>query len=447
MEEKKSQNDQFILDGITVVSPMYGDRKITNRMVESVLRQDLGKDNPLHIELILVDDYIEERGENGESPYDRYVSEEYKEYMEYDSEHIEIKLIKNEEHNYQGEGREIGFLAGKYDWFILLDCDDMLAPNCCDRYRHAIESYYNAVDQNGERVNKMDLACVHGLLYSFGEHGYEHIIYGDNIWVQGRCYNRQFIIENDIHFPTGTNSRQGEDYPFIRKFDYVLRHANSEVIPTMKDWNNIKIPYGEGKDCQCTAYWFPNYESLSRKDPHYGQHLAGWTMASSNSIFDFYQDFNKKHSIEDHEDEVMKHELLNMTIYSYYNFLDFLREVAATDYDPKEEDWIALRDNVKLLRTRLKTMFWDEIVDSDVYKMLNQVICYSDIRFAESWLGTFFEYMNRGFFVKINKNRRDVLDLTYKEMREYCKKLQFDGAGHEINSPQVRAWVKRHPNG
>ena len=177
------------IKGITVVSPMWGERKITDRMVFSVVHQYLGKDDPINVELILVDDYLEGRTEDDKSAYEYYTSEEFKQF--YDS-----KIIKNSEHKYQGESREIGFLAGTYDWFILVDCDDMIAPNACDRYRHIINTFYESDEQYTK--DKKDLAYVCGYLYSFGEHGYEHNIVGESIWVQSRCYNRNFIQENDI---------------------------------------------------------------------------------------------------------------------------------------------------------------------------------------------------------------------------------------------------------
>jgi hypothetical protein len=34
--------------------------------------------------------------------------------------------------------------------------------------------------------------------------------------------------------------------------------------------------------------------------------------------------------------------------------------------------------------------------------------------------------------------------MDYKEMMEYAKTLKFDQANHEIHSPQVQAWIKRH---
>lgn len=406
--------------------------RVTDRMVFSVLHQYLGKDDPLNIELVLVDDYLEGRGENDESAYEYYMSEEFKKF--YDPERISIRLIKNEEHKYQGESREIGFLAGKYDWFILVDCDDMIAPNACDRYRHIINYFYE--NDNESTENKKDLAYVCGYLYSFGEHGYENNIVGESIWVQSRCYNRNFIKENNIHFPTGLSSKQGEDYPFIRKLDYALRHS--------KTYTSVKVPYNNNVDCQATAFWFPNDESLSRKQPHYSHHLAGWTMASSNSILDYFMEYNKKHNIEEEEDEAMKHEVLNMTIYAFYNLLDFLKEVASTDYKPLKEDWNILKKSVKLLKKKLVDVFWDEIVYSDVEDMLFTVKHYSDIHFCESWFGTFYDFIEKGFYIKIGSIRKDVLELSYDEMVQYCATLEFDSANHEIHSKQVKAWKKRH---
>ena len=405
--------------GITVVSPMYGELTITNRMVFSVINQFISEDNPFKINLVLVDDYIEGRGANDESLYEYYISEDFKRF--YDPDKIEITIIKNSEHKYQGESREIGFLAGKYDYFLLIDCDDMLSPNACDRYLNIIDKYYK------ESKEDKDLACIYGYVYGFDTKGYEQKIVGESIWVQSRCYNREFIVKHGIHFPTGLNSKQGEDYPFMRKFDYALAHD--------KAYTGVKIPYNHNEDCQCTAYWFPNHNSLSRKDPHYSQHLAGWTMASSNSILDFFDEYNQKHGFVDQEDEYMKHEYLNMTIYSFYNLLDFIKEVASTDYIPLKEDWYTLRDNVKKLRKRLLEKYYEEIVYSDIEDMLYNVKHHSDCHFTECWFGNFYDYMS---------NETEILTMDYDEMLSYSHSLEFDGAHHEVHSKQVVAWKKRH---
>lgn len=408
--------------GITVVSPMWGKRDVTDRMVFSVIHQYISKRNPFKIHLVLVDDYIEGRNEKGESYYNCYLTDEFKKL--YNTKNIKITVIKNKEHKYQGESREIGFMAGDYDYFLMIDCDDMLAPNVCDRY---IDIINKATTESEENKNPAPIACIHGFVYGFDTDGYEHMIPGHSIWVQGRCYNRKFIKKYNIHFLTGDSSRQGEDYPFIRKLDYAIGHD--------KEYQVVKIPYEEGKDCQATAFWFPNENSLSRKDPHYSQHLSGWTMKSSNSILDFFDKFNKKYGFEDEEDEFMKHEYLNMCIYSFYNFLDFLKEVAITDYKPLKEDWEVLRENVSQLRKRLKNKYWNEIVYSDIEDMLYNVKHNSDVHFVESWIGNFYDYINKDCV---------LLDMSYNEMIKYCKTLEFDGALHEIHAPYVQAWSKRH---
>ena len=174
-EKKKKSPD---IKGITIVSPLYGPRSLVDRMVFSVLHQFVSKDAPYKINLVLVSDYIEKPDE-----YDYYISDEFKQF--YDSDFIQIDLIKNEEHKYQGESREIGFLAGKYDYFLLVDCDDMIAPNACDRYLDIIKK--STEDEESK------IACVYGYLYSFDTNGYEQKIIGESIWVQSRCYNRKFI--------------------------------------------------------------------------------------------------------------------------------------------------------------------------------------------------------------------------------------------------------------
>lgn len=397
--------------GITVVSPMWGDRKITDRMIFSVLHQFISEKNPYKIHLVLVDDYIEGRI-NGKSYYEYYISEEFKQF--YNPDFIEITLIINEEHKYQGESREIGFLAGKYKYFLLIDCDDMLAPNVCDKYLEVIR----------QNKKNLPLAYISGLVYGFDTELTSQIIPGDSIWVQSRCYNRDFILKHGIHFPKGLNSKQGEDYPFMMMLDYAFNHDPS--------YNMVSLITEENS--QCTAYWFPNYNSLSRQ-PHYTQHLSGWTMQSSLMIINYFEKFNEENDIVDEEDEIIKEKILNMTIYSFYNLLDFLKEVSTTDYEPKIEDWEALKNAVKKLRLKLKEKYWNEILYSSVEDELYKVKNFSDVHFTESWIGNFYDFIN---------NEQPILEMSYEEMIEYSNNLEFDEAEHEIHSPQVQAWKKRH---
>ena len=81
------------IQGITVVSPMWGTREKTDRMIASVIHQYISKANPFNIHLVLVDDYLEGRLENDESYYNYYITEDFK--NSYDNEHIKITIIKN----------------------------------------------------------------------------------------------------------------------------------------------------------------------------------------------------------------------------------------------------------------------------------------------------------------------------------------------------------------
>ena len=111
------------------------------------------------------------------------------------------------------------------------------------------------------------------------------------------------------------------------------------------------------KDFIC-GFWIPNYNSLSRQDPYYGQHLAGSTMSSSYTIYEFMKAYSDK-SGNAADDEELKQRLLNMTIYSMYNLYDFIITVASTDYKPKEVDWYLLRDYCFKLKEALKE-YYDE---------------------------------------------------------------------------------------
>lgn len=427
---------------IAVISAMYGPLTITNRMVFSVLSQFISEKNPYKIELILVDDYIEKRGKDNKSPYDIYVSDSFKKF--YDTDKITIKLIKNDEHKYQGESREIGYMSAESDWFVMIDCDDMLAPNSLDRYVFALNDFYNHEMEKPTNERKQ-LAFVYGMTYGFDTYGYTQFIEGHSIWIQGRCYNRRFIKEHDIHFGKGLASRQGEDYPFMRMLDYALNHNSQYLLLDLRREDEPMMP---------TCYWFPNENSLSRKDPHYSQHLAGWTMNSSNMILDYFEYVNDRFDVVNEEDEIMKHEVLQMNVYAFYNLLDFLHEVSVTDYEPLKEDWTVLRDNVARLRSRLKERYWDEIVYSDIEDTLYQTHHGSDCHFIESWIGNFYDYINNDVIVTVQQGEKtkkkdvgkkfNMFDMSYDEMILYSKSLKFDEARHEVHMPQVVAWEERH---
>ena len=67
--------------------------------------------------------------------------------------------------------------------------------------------------------------------------------------------------------------------------------------------------------------------------------------------------------------------------------------------------------------------------------MLHNVKHHSDVRFVESWLGTFFDYVD---------NLWSPLKMNYDQMIEYCHNLKFDAAIHCEDAEYSKAFVERH---
>jgi glycosyltransferase involved in cell wall biosynthesis len=396
-----------VTNKISAVIPAYSDISIVNNSVIGLATQWI-PDDTFQLEIIIVND-------NPEKPeqYDYYLSDGFKAVIK---DNINLQIIQNKENLGQGMSRNIGIKKASSDWVVLCDEDDIYAPNAIYRFWEILEKEYN----DGEE--KLPISVIAAPLYGFDKDGYRQLIPSNSIWVNSKLYNRRFLIKHNIWFPEGANSHRAEDYPFIRCLDYAIAHDN----------NFKRIDFNEESD---TFYWwFPNYNSRSRCDEHYGSLLAGYTMRSSNIIFDFFDKFNKTNGIDETEDEYMKHEILNMTAYSFYNFLWFIRDLACGWDDCKEEYWNTLVSAVNDLRKKL-LIYWDEIVPSDVVDMLYGIKNMSDCRFVESWIGSFEDFVENG---------HETLDMNFEQIKEYASTLEFDGANHEIHSSYVKAWEKRH---
>ena len=414
-------------DGISIVIPMYGDLKTCTKSVYSAATQCLGKLNEVHpkVEIVIMADDIEyQRGHNGASEFDYFLSDEFKRL--YDTDNVEIKIIHNLEkygdHVYQGGGRLFGMEIAKYSFCILFDSDDVLAPL-------TVRMYWDIIQKELVMKNtKKNIYKIGASFISFDSNGYYNEI-NKSIWVQEYCYNSDFFskfkLNDETIYTNKVNRKQGEDYLMCQIADYTYEH-------NMDKWVAINI------DDIGIGYWIPNYNSLSRKDPYYGQHLAGSTMNSSNTILDYMERYNEKHKIVDKEDEIFKHRVLNMTIYGYFNLFDFLKTVSITSYIPLEEDWELLVLNVAKLRTRL-LKYYDEVQFADIEDQLYSVRHMSDCRCCNVWEGSFYDFMDG------KDNMMKILNMSYNAMMEYCKGLKFDnGAINEVHSKQAVAWSERH---
>ena len=328
-----------------------------------------------------------------------------------------------------------------------MDCDDVFAPSFIVQ---ALDIY------NSEAV-KCPIFRIGAGHLSFDENGYQKNV-GNSIWVQAYAWNsdfvKQFNFTMDSIYKNKINRRQGEDYLMCQEFCYAFEHnrATEDDVKSNRCWSKNEEPLlwqeimvQDSRDTLPHSFWYPNHDSLSRQDPFYGQHLAGSTMASSNTIVEFMMKYNKDHNIEVQEDEAMKHRLLNMTIYSFFNLADFLKTVGLSHqankidnknpaYIPKEEDWYLLRDNCAKLRQHL-LKYYKEIQYADIEDELYKVRHMSDARICNVWYATFYEYMDKPckFF-----------GMTYDEMMKYATKLEFDNGGINCtSSPQFKAFTER----
>jgi glycosyltransferase involved in cell wall biosynthesis len=392
---------------ISAVIPAYSEVSIVNNSVIGLVTQWI-PDDAFELEVIIVND-------NPDNPeqYDWYQSNEFKRIVK---PHISLKIIQNEKNVGQGMSRNIGIRAASSDWIVLCDEDDVYAPNAIYRFWEVLEKEYN----DGEE--KLPISVIAAPLYGFDKDEYRQLIPSTSIWVNSKLYNRKFLEKHNIWFPDGANSHRSEDYPFIRCLDYAIAHD--------KEFKRIDFT----DDSDTFYWWVPNYSSRSRCDEHYGSLLSGYTMRSSNIIFEFFDEYNKKNGISADEDEYMKHEILNMTAYGFYNFLWFIRDLACGWEDCKEEYWTVLVGAVNDLRKKL-LIYWDEIVPSDVTDMLYGIKHMSDCRFVESWIGSFENFVENG---------HETLEMDFEKIKEYASTLEFDGVNHEIHSSYVKAWEKRH---
>lgn len=396
---------------ITAVIPAYSDISIVNNSVLSLCTQWI-PDDTFQLEIIIVND-----NPNKGSQYDWYLSEDFKKILK---PNIEIRIITHLKNSGQGVARNTGIDNAKNNWIVLCDEDDMYAPNSMYRFWEILNKEHNG----GEDKKPVSIICAP--IYSFDKNFYRNIIDPWSIWVNSKLYNKEFLNKYGIKFPSGANSHRAEDYPFSRMVDYASRHDES--------YKRIDLD----KSTDTMYYWYPNTNSRSRCDKHYGALLSGYTMKSSNMIFDFIKNFNfsyLKNNKESFfsEDENLKHEILNMNIYAFYNLLSFVKELSQGWEDCKEEYWNILKESVSELRKKL-LFYWEEIVPSDIADMQYQVKHHSDCRIVESWIGTFEEYINKEV---------PILNMDFDAIKKYASTLKFDSSNHEIHSSYVKAWIKR----
>lgn len=264
------------------------------------------------------------------------------------------------------------------------------------------------IGKNGEpeyNENRLDVAVVSGPLFEFDDH-HTHVIESSNrIWLNSKLYNRKFLKKHNIRF-NEAQSRHAEDYYFMSCFFYAL--------------DNDKKYAGILLDNEGLYYlWYPNKDSQSRIDPHYSYMLSGYTMSGSVNILRYMKSPESKVKETEKTKRQYSDKLLDMTVYSYYTFLSFIRHVATTDYVPKlEDDWYILRDACNELRKMTRDNFSDYPYMKKI-ENLYRVKNHTDVHYTEPWI-TFDEYICNGM---------DAFEWPFEDMMKCKKTYRFDKDG------------------
>ena len=351
---------------IDLIIPCYGKSELINRGLASIATQ--WKREYIHVTL------VNDCSPNTECNYQDLI-DKYKDCLD-------IQVITMPENSGQGLTRQFGIDNTHHDWFMFMDEDDQLGSGISvSQFVGSAEAFIYQLDENNcyildkkgnkkVKKNQPSLALVSGPLFEFDDN-HTHVIESSNqVWLNSKLYNRNFIKKHNIRF-NKTQSRHAEDYFFTSCFFYCLDH-DPDYCGILLD--NDGLYY----------IWYPNQESQSRIDPHYGFMLSGYTMSGSENILKFIKKC-KTIKWDDGCKSDYKFKALNMCVYSYYTFQAFIDHVKTTDYIPALElDWTILRDSCKWLRDNLRKIYKNYSY-MEVISELVHVKEFSDVQYTEPW--------------------------------------------------------------
>ena len=393
---------------IDFIIPCYGNSELINRGLASLAIQ-------WHKEFIHVT-LVNDCSPNTDCDYQDLV-DKYK-------DELDIRCIRTQKNVGQGLARQYGIDNTHHDYFMFMDEDDQIGNGLAiSMFVGAVESaniQYNEngeilVDEKGEPVLKPDakpVSLVSAPLFAFDNHCSYTIDNTNRVWVNSKLYNRSFIEKHNVRF-NEAQSRHAEDYYWMSCFFHAMDN-DPDYQGILLDNNGIYY------------LWYPNENSQSRVDPHYGFMLSGYTMDGSANILAYIKD-TKKNNIE-WTDEIAKQyrdKLINMTMYSYFTFLSFIRHVATTDYIPKlEQDWYILRDACNKLRDMInENGYFSQYSYTEKIENYFIVKNNTDVQFTEPWID-FDTYILKGC---------EELTWDYETLLESKNTMKFTEEG-------VRTW-------
>lgn len=389
---------------IDLIIPCYGPSELIKRGLSSLSTQ--WKREYIHV--TLVNDCSPNTDCNYQDLVDKYKDD------------IDIRVIKTPQNYGQGLARQFGIDNTNHDWFMFMDEDDQIATGIAiSQIVGAAEGYYLdissegfvKVDKRGKPIKKRNipkLAVVAAPLFEFDDNHTHVISAGGTVWINAKLYNRKFVEKHKVRF-NKAQSRHAEDY----YWSSCLYHC----VDNDPDYAAIMLD-----DDGLYYLWYPNEKSQSRIDPHYGFMLSGYTMDGSVNILKFIKN-NKTIKWNKDIEARYKERVLDMTVYSFFTFLSFIRHVAATDYVPGEEEhWTLLRNACDFLRKECKK-YYDDYLYMRIVDQLHGCKNYSDVLYTEPWI-TFEDYIKHGM---------DEFTWSFSELLKAKETYRFDENG-------VRLW-------
>lgn len=319
---------------------------------------------------------------------------DYQDLVEKYGNFLDIRCIRTPINGGQGLARQFGIDNTCHDYFMFMDEDDQMGTGIAvslfvgaaeganfvyDRDNHIV------CGEDGKPIEKEDgkpVALVSGPLFAFDNNTSYTIDNTNRVWVNSKLYNRKFVERHHIRF-NEEQSRHGEDYYWMSCFFYALDN-DPDYQGILLD--NTGIYY----------LWYPNENSQSRVDPDYGYMLSGYTVNGSVNILRYMQDQETSRILHSSGTRRQYREkLLNMTMYSYFTLLSFVRHVAETDYIPRRRyDWYILRESCDELRKMLREVF-PTYTYTEKIEQYFLVKNHTDVMFTEPWV-TFDAYIENG---------------------------------------------------
>ena len=421
----------------SIIIPVYKDEKIAENAVLSLAKQfrTTKEENKKYadwtIECVIVNDSPDVDMSGLVDTFNKYKR----------CDDWTCKYIVMDSNQGEGNARKLGIKECTGDYFFLQDADDMYGPNCVSKCNEIIVT-------ESEKGNKISM--VEYPFTSF-DVGYTHIIESYSIWVQGRVYNKDFVVSHDI-FSTDLSSRAGADYNFMSKLhgiqDYYDRTFQKEMgkNPEAKpEWVRVMA---NQEQAYTWNVWYPS-DSQTRKCNFWGDLICPKTVLNGLDAVEFLRTFEESKGETKERREFWKHDILNKACYNFINLHSILRQCTVSkDWEDKvtNVDNISGEDNNTVFYELFKKAFIgtsdlmreyiDEIWDMDIWTTMEGVWNRSDCHKAMPWLDfrTFVE----------DPHKLGIFDFNnMKELIAFCKsEYSFDQNGYPLHAGPYKKFIE-----